>query len=208
MLRRIGILTLPLILLAACSAPSIAGRPSDSKLRHQINLLVSEFEKRHPEMVSWKDEAVKVQMTDALPKGRATEAGWTLEWPTATDQELSRVVVPWRMIGPLPKRYENDSTNYLGGTPAPKDAVDQIRSSKEAVDLWFAAIVHIRLSKTDPNWAIFTAVPYLPVTDIAYGWARNQNGRWKVVDFGTALIGCGITPLPVENEFGFRCPTA
>ncbi|OIQ66115.1 hypothetical protein GALL_523190 [mine drainage metagenome] len=117
-------------------------------------------------------------------------------------------MIPWRLIGPVPSDYALDSNNYTGGNQAPKGAVAQIKSAKEGVDPWFAAIVHIRLSKTDPNWAIFTAVPYLPVTDIAYGWANNQSGHWQVRDFGTAQIGCGVTPLPVLNEFGFGCPSA
>ena len=159
-------------------------------------------------MVSWNAEAVKAQLAKPLPVGRATEAGWTLTWQGATNQELSRVVVPWRLIGSVPRSYALDANNYTGGNAAPKSAVAQIKASKEAVDPWFAAIVHIRLSKTDKSWAIFTAVPYLPVTDIAYGWAKNQNGHWQVHDFGTAQIGCGITPLPVLNEFGFDCPSA
>jgi hypothetical protein len=206
--RRKWFLVLPLLLvLASCTSPSVDGRPTDTKLRHGINLLISEFEKRHPQMVSWKNDSVRIQLAKPLPTGRATEAGWTLEWSDAANQELSRVVVPWRLIGPIPKNYENDSANYSGGTPAPANVVVQIKSAKEAIDSWFAAIVHIRLSKTDPNWAIFTAVPFLPVTDIAYGWARNQNGHWQVFDFGTALVGCGVTPLSVLKEFGFACPS-
>jgi hypothetical protein len=206
MSRRIFLLVLPLLLVvASCASPSV-GRPTDTKLRHGINLLLSEFEKRHPQMVSWKGNSVRNQLTKPLPMGRATEAGWTLDWSGATSQELSRVVVPWRLIGSAPKKYEIDSTNYSGGTLASENAVAQIKSAKESVDPWFAAIVHIRLSKTNPNWAIFTAVPFLPVTDIAYGWAQNQGGHWRVFDFGTALVGCGVTPASVLKEFGFSCP--
>jgi hypothetical protein len=205
--RRNWFLIIPLILaLVACSTSSLDGRPSDDKLRHGINLLMSEFEKRHPQSVGWNDAAVKVQVSKSLPKGHATEAGWNLEWPSATNQELSRVVVPWRLIGPLPKNFDKDSTNYTGGTPAPASVVAEIKPIKEAVDPWFAAVVNIRLSKVDPNWAIFTAVPFLPVTDVAYGWAQNQNSHWQVFDFGTALVGCGVTPAAVLSEFGFACP--
>lgn len=203
----IGFLFLPAIfLLTACSTPSIDGRLTDAQLRHRIVILISEYEKHRALGIGWNDRAITIQLAKPLPEGRATEAGWTLVWPEASDQELSRVVIPWRMIGTRTNSYENDSRNYSGGTPAPNDVVAQIGRSKEVGAPWFAAIVNVRLSKTNPNWAIFTAVPYLPVTDIAYGWARNQNGHWHLSDFGTALIGCGITPSSVEKEFGFDCP--
>lgn len=165
-------------------------------------------------MTNWNDGIVRTQLAKPLPQGRATEAGWTIEWPSPTNQELARVVVPWQMLGGFPKRYENDSTNYVGGTNVSKrvfaqismSTAMQIRSSKDGIDPRFAAIVNVRLSKIDPSWAIFTTVPYLPVTDIAYGWAKNHNGYWQLIDFGTALVGCGVTPMSVEREFGFDCP--
>jgi len=215
MLRRIGFITLPIVLLLSACAPTLIDhRPSDGQLRQGISKLVSEFEKIHPQLVSWSDGAVKRQIADALPTGRATEAGWTIEWSNPTNSELSRVVVPWRLLGVVPKSYVNDSSNYVGGTVTSKkvfaqiswNTAIQISSTREGMDSRFAALVNVRLSKTDPSWAIFTTVPYLPVTDIAYGWAKNEGGYWKVMDFGTALVGCGVTPSRIEKEFGFNCP--
>ena len=73
-------------------------------------------------------------------------------------------------------------------------------------DQYFGAVVDIRSSAINPQWVIFTTVPYLPVTDIATGFATVTNKQWRVVDFGTALVGCGTVPLNIEREFGYQCP--
>ena len=73
-------------------------------------------------------------------------------------------------------------------------------------DKYFGAVVDIRSSTVDPHWIIFTTVPYLPVTDNAYGFATVRDKKWTVVDFGTGLVGCGTVPANVESEFGYQCP--
>ena len=71
---------------------------------------------------------------------------------------------------------------------------------------FFAAVVNQRVSKIDGSWIIFTTIPYLPVTDPAYGFAHSLNGKWEIVDFGTATVGCNKVPAQVQREFGFTCP--
>ena len=73
-------------------------------------------------------------------------------------------------------------------------------------DDYFAAVTGVRSSKINPQWLIFTTVPYLPVTDNGYGFATVGNKQWVIADFGTANVGCGKVPIEVESEFGFKCP--
>jgi len=84
--------------------------------------------------------------------------------------------------------------------------VTKIIDTEMQGDKYFGAVVDIRSSKVNPQWIIFTTVPYLPVTDNAYGFATVVNKKWSIVDFGTALVGCGKVPANVEGEFGFQCP--
>jgi hypothetical protein len=84
--------------------------------------------------------------------------------------------------------------------------VKNIIATEMQGDQYFGAVVDIRSSKVDPQWIIFTTVPYLPITDIAYGFATVKSKSWGVVDFGTGVVGCGTVPSKVESEFGYRCP--
>ena len=206
----VSALLIALLLISSCGAPSGDARPSNSNLVAGINLLVSNFDSRHPKLVTWKTEAVKAQLTRRLPTGRNTEAGWFIEWPAPKDGELSQVVVPWTLLGQYPENPLPYFNHYQGGALVPQatsvDLVKNIIALEMQGDQYFGAVVDIRSSTINPHWIIFTTVPYLPITDPAYGFATVKNKAWSVVDFGTALVGCGTVPINVESEFGYRCP--
>ena len=136
---------------------------------------------------------MKAQLAAKLPTGIDTEAGWLLQWPHATDGQLSQVVVPWTLLGQYPNAPLPYFNHYKGGNLVPQatstDLVANVIKSEMQGDKYFGAVVDIRSSKVNPQWIIFTTVPYLPVTDNAYGFATVKNKQWGVVDFGTALVG-------------------
>ena len=204
------ILCAGVLLLTSCGAPSGDARPSDSNLITAINLLVSNFDANHPTLITWKTDAVKAQLSKKLPVGIDTEAGWLLKWPHPADGELSQVVVPWTLLAQYPNAPLPYFNHYKGGNLVPQatstDLVATIIKSEMQGDKYFGAVVDIRSSTVNPHWIIFTTVPYLPVTDNAYGFATVKDRGWSVVDFGTALVGCGTVPLNVEKEFGYQCP--
>ena len=205
------LLVLPLVLLlTACGLPTGDQKPDDSKVRDSLKLMVTSFERYHPKLVNWDSIKVKAQINTAIPKGYATEAGWNIKWPNYVTGELPSVVIPWSVVGQYPTKFALDSKIYEGGNLVPQSVAGQIAklqySTFDGGDEFFAATVNQRFSKVDSSWLIFTSVPYLPVTDIGYGFAHIANGRWKIVDFGTATVGCGNVPASVESEFGFTCP--
>ena len=204
------ILCAGVLLLTSCGAPSGDARPSDSNLITAINLLVSNFDANHPTLITWKTDAVKAQLSKKLPVGIDTEAGWLLKWSNPADGELSQVVVPWTLLAQYPNAPLPYFNHYKGGNLVPQatstDLVATIIKSEMQGDKYFGAVVDIRSSTVNPHWIIFTTVPYLPVTDNAYGFATVKDRGWSVVDFGTALVGCGTVPLEVEKEFGYQCP--
>lgn len=194
------------LVLTGCSVTAGNSRPDEAKLVDGIKLLITDFTARHPGLVNWDSSAVAKQLKEKLPKGIATEAGWTLTWPSASTGQLSRVVIPWSILAQYPDKFALDTNNYSGGSAVPDSIAVDIRSAQQKDDPYFAAIVHLRTSQKDSHWLIFTSIPYLPITDNAYGWAHLANGKWKIVDFGTATVGCGIVPVAVQSEFGFSCP--
>ena len=198
------------LLLSGCGAPSGDARPSDSSLVTGINLLVSSFGANHPKMVNWDTAALKKQLAQRLPAGIDTDAGWYIQWPHPTTGQLPQVVVPWTLIGQFPNKPVQYFNRYKGGNLVPQattlDLVKSITNAEMQGDQYFGAVVDIRSSTVNPQWFIFTTVPYLPVTDIATGFATVKSGQWSVVDFGTALVGCGTVPPNVESEFGYKCP--
>lgn len=199
-------------LLTGCGPVPGDARPSDSNLIAGINLLVSSFDANHPNLITWKTSDIKTQLLQKLPVGIDTEAGWLLQWPHAKASELSQVVVPWTLLGQYPNHPSTYFNHYSGGNLVPQatsiDLVNTIVKTEMQGDSYFGAVVNIRSSKIDPHWIIFTTVPYLPVTDNAYGFATVTGTKWSVVDFGTALVGCGKVPHAVESEFGYQCPTS
>jgi len=204
-------LTLSLIcvlLATSCGLPTGNERPDDSKLRDGVKLLMTQFESKYPQSVNWDKSKVKVQISQRFPKGIATEAGWTIKWPDAVTGELSSVVVPWIILAQYPTKFAKDVNTYSGGEPVVAGVAAQITKMQQDTfgSTFFAAVVNQRLSKVDGRWIIFTTIPYLPVTDPAYGFAESINGKWKIVDFGTATVGCSKVPPQVQREFGFSCP--
>jgi len=196
------------LVLAGCGVGNGNKRPEDPKLRDGIKLLMTQFSTNHPTLVNWDKEKVLAQINHPLPDGYATEAGWTIVWPHYVAGELPRVVIPWIVLGQYPEKYALDINNYSGGSSVPVTVQTDIASQVTKSDTYFAGVVHMRYSIKDPTWVIFTSVPYLPVTDDAYGWAHAVNKKWVIVDFGTALVGCGQVPAAVQGEFGFSCPKA
>lgn len=199
-------LTLTLVgTLTACGPTNPDIRPADSKLRDGISLLLKDLTINHPTSKTWNETAVVEQIQKKLPVGLSTPAGWKLTWPSAGINELSTVYVPWDLTATYPNHFAADNASYTGGIDVPQSVVQDITQQQLGSDQYFAAIVDVRYSKLSKHWIIFTSVPYLPVTDNAYGWATVVNGKWKVVDFGTALVGCGRVPSDVQREFGFTC---
>jgi len=196
------------LLLTGCGLPTGNERPDDMKLRDGIKLLLTQFESKYPKSVNWNNAKVRAQISQRLPEGIATESGWTLKWPSYSDGELSSVVVPWVILAQYPTKYSLDVNNYEGGSPVPAGIAAQITKLQQEVfgSNYFAAVVNQRISNANKNWIIFTTIPYLPVTDPAYGFAEAVNGKWEIRDFGTATVGCINVPTAVQSEFGFTCP--
>jgi predicted small lipoprotein YifL len=203
---KLSALLLSLLALTSCAINTPDARPDDSRIRDTIKLLIEDMQANHPDLVNWKAQAVTAEINRKLPVGKATEAGWTLTWPSYSPGELAQVVLPWSLIGQFPNHFALDTNNYSGGSIVKQSVATQIESAQLKGDTYFAAIVHIRQSQKDPHWIIFTSVPYLPITDIAYGWAHLENNKWSIADFGTALVGCGLVPATVQAEFGMSCP--
>ncbi|MEN9324409.1 MAG: hypothetical protein RL414_163 [Actinomycetota bacterium] len=197
------------ITLSACGPQNGTQRPDDDKLRKGIAQLIVNFKNLHPKLQNWNDALVDVQIRKRLPEGSAIEAGWQLIFPSAVEGELSQVVVPWFLLGQIPETFPPMQGHYTGGNHVPNPIIQDLRKSHmimQKTDEYFAAIVNVRYSKTNPKWIVFESIPYLPVTDNAYGFATVKDGSWQVSDFGTANVGCGTVPTEVQSEFGFGCP--
>ena len=196
--------------LSACGPQNGTQRPDDSTLRKGIAQLIQTFEGKYPQLKNWDDAAVKNQIDKKLPIGNSTEAGWHIAWSDAKSTELSQVYVPWALIGQMPETFPPDTSHYTGGRNVPSSVIQDIRrqflTSNKMGD-YFAAITNVRYSTVDSKYIIFQTIPYLPVTDPAYGWATAATGAWKILDFGTATVGCGTVPTNVQNEFGLSCPS-
>ena len=195
-----------IVALTACGPTNPDLRPDDSKLRDGISLLIKDLNLNHPANRNWDPKAVDAQLQQPLPRGFSTPAGWKLTWPSASSNQLAYVYIPWSLTATYPNHFTSENASYTAGTPVPSAVVHDIAVQVVGSDEYFAAIVDVRYSTINKKWVIFTSVPYLPVTDNAYGWATVVNGRWKVIDFGTATVGCGKVPLDVQKEFGFTCP--
>lgn len=206
-MKRLLTLALCLVMLSGCSGQNTSEEKSTIKA---IGELLRGFQVRHPDLVNWDKKAVMAELDLPLPLGVATEAGLKFMWPHPDVGQLPQIILPWSKISQkAPQRIESDA-RYSGGTATVELSAAQIRQRVIDQDLQgdatLAAVTDLRTSRTNPDWVIFTVVPYLPFTDSAYGFAHLRNGRWEVADFGTATVGCGIVPEPVQTEFGFTCP--
>jgi hypothetical protein len=153
---------------------------------------------------------VKTQLQGTIPVGEDTDAGWLLKWRNPSAGQLSQVIVPWTLLGQYPNNPTPLGYRYNGGQVLPQSTIgnitDVVIKTESHGDPYFAAVLDVRASIKNPQWVIFTTTPYLPITDSAYGFATVVNKEWKIVDFGTARVGCSEVPNEVEAEFGFSCP--
>ena len=196
-------------LLSGCGPQNGNQRPADEVLQKGIAQLIQTFESTYPKLKNWDDAAVRAQISKKLPIGNSTEAGWHLQWPSAIDGELSQVYVPWGLIGQMPETFPADTSQYSGGRNVPSSVIQDIRRqflAKNHLEDYFSAITNVRYSTVNSKYIIFQSIPYLPVTDPAYGWATAVSGKWVVLDYGTATVGCGTVPANVQDEFGYACP--
>jgi hypothetical protein len=199
----VGVSTLAL--LSACGTPNPTGAPEVGKVRDSIKLLMSQYQSQHPSLVNWDTAAVNNEISGDLPKGIFTEGGYALKWDDYVNGELSRILIPYSILGMYPNKYQPYLSAYTAGKTVPSPLAQVIRDLRSGNDPYFAATVDIKSSKIDSNWIAFTSIPYLPVTDPGYGWIFAQNHVVKVVDFGTAQVGCGKVPDKIQKEFGFTC---
>ncbi len=195
-----------ILLLTACGPADPNIRPDDNRIKDAISLLLKDVKSHHPERQNWSDAAVNKQLGQKLPQGVATAAGWKIVWPNAVTGELSIVYAPWDLLATYPTHFTTDASRYTGGREVPSSVASEIRTQQLGSDIYFAAVTDIRYSVKDSQWIIFSSTPYLPVTDPAYGFATVVNGKWKIIDFGTAEVGCGVVPTDVQTEFGLSCP--
>jgi hypothetical protein len=205
---RLSLALLCAALITSCGLPTGNERPDDSKLRDGIKLLINQFEAKYPQSINWDSAKVKAQISKRLPEGTATEAGWTLKWTDYSDGELSSVVIPWMILAQYPSKFAPQPDALTWGAPVPAGIAAQITKLQQDYfgSSYFAAVVNQRISKINGRWIVFKTVPYLPVTDNAQGFAESIDGKWKIVDFGTALVGCSTVPSQVLSEFKFTCP--
>jgi hypothetical protein len=208
-LSKLTLTLLCTLLATSCGLPTGNERPDDSKLRDGIKLLINQFESKYPQAINWDSAKVKAQISKRLPEGNATEAGWAIKWSDYSQGELNSVVIPWLILAQFPTKFAPEPDAYTGGSPVPAGIAAQITKLQQDTfgSTYFAAVINQRISKVDGSWIIFKTVPYLPVTDNAYGFAQSINGKWKIADFGTGLVGCGSVPNRVLSEFGLTCPS-
>ena len=195
--------------LTACGPQNGTQRPADDVLIKGITQLMKAFEDTYPKLKNWNDNAVQLQLHNKLPIGNSSEAGWHIKWANASANELSEVYVPWGLIGQMPETFPADSSHYSGGKHVPSSVIQDLRSQFLKLNHlgdYFAAMTNVRYSTVNGKYIIFQTIPYLPVTDPAYGWATATSGSWKVLDYGTAEVGCGSVPANVQSEFGYTCP--
>ena len=74
-----------------------------------------------------------------------------------------------------------------------------------------------QVSKINPKYVFFRIGPTKGFEDSVqggYGFALNSGASWKVIGFGSAMVGCAtsgshaaVVPSAVLAEFGFGCPS-
>jgi len=80
------------------------------------------------------------------------------------------------------------------------------------------ALTSTSFSTVDPTYALFRVGPapgYENSVQGGYGFLHQSGGRWNVIGFGSAEVGCPpgaptnvVVPTPVLAGFGVTCPTS
>lgn len=200
-----------LLLLTGCGPQDGTQRPDDALLRKVIHQLMNNYGADFPQSISWDTKKVDDQLNRPMPKGFQTEAGWFIEWKDYAQGELAYAYAPWFLLGQYPNNLQSQNHAYTGGKDVPTSVQQAVRAAAiraKAIpeNQYFSAFVNVKYSATDRHWIIFETIPYLPVTDPAFGFAHAEGSSWKFVDFGTATVGCGKVPASVLAEFKLSCP--
>jgi hypothetical protein len=75
--------------------------------------------------------------------------------------------------------------------------------------------VHVTASASLPSWALFREIATRKgeaTFQNTYGVAEKVSGKWKMIDWGTALVGCVQKPHPsripalIMRDLGMACP--
>src|SRR5207245_1251233 len=62
----------------------------------------------------------------------------------------------------------------------------------------------VRFARSDPSYAIATISD--PKIGVALAMLRHKGNHWKVIDLGTAYVGCSYAPRAVRVGFALDCP--
>ena len=180
--------------------------PTTDKIVAGINLLISQYVKNYNSLVNWDNASVANQLLEKIPPGVPTPAGWLITWDHSKTNQLSSALIPWSILNLYPSQTSNPISIYKdAGKPVAAATYNQLQEIEDQKHPLFSGLVNVKSSINDGSWVIFTEMPYLSVTGPGYGFAHHENGTWKVVDFGTAQVGCGKVPSEIESEFGFTC---
>lgn len=112
----------------------------------------------------------------------------------------------------------NPATPKPAGSSVPSDATTAITryetQNGPGVGKW--VIASSQVSKANPRYVFFRTGPAKGFEDsvqVGYGFALDSGAWWKVIGFGSAMVGCATTgshaaavPSAVLAEFGFACP--
>ncbi len=66
-------------------------------------------------------------------------------------------------------------------------------------------VVDVHVSTIDPTVAVAHVVPADGETDPATALLTHPNDRWRVVELGTAGVGCDHLNVAVQHELGLVC---
>ncbi|WP_322756449.1 hypothetical protein [Frankia sp. Cas3] len=66
-------------------------------------------------------------------------------------------------------------------------------------------VVDVHVSTIDPTVAVAHVVPAGGETDPATALLTHPNDRWRVVELGTAGVGCDQLSVAVQHELGLIC---
>jgi hypothetical protein len=121
----------------------------------------------------------------------------------------SHAVTPLNPVAPTP-----DASSVPSGATA---AINHYETQNgPGVGKW--VIQSSQVSKVNPTYVFFRIGPAKGFEDSVqggYGFALDSGSSWRVVGFGSALVGCpvsgshtAVVPSAVLTEFGFGCPSS